>query len=127
MRAPAQIALRSLAMIMMVKAIMIPVIYIDFKINQDYIARVLCINRDKPELNCNGNCVLMQKLKTAQETEQSQENQTNKKQSFETFCESLLCFDTRTFPDKPQAFKNYPQLFISNYSVDIFHPPKYLS
>ncbi|ELR71084.1 hypothetical protein C900_03048 [Fulvivirga imtechensis AK7] len=78
MKSHAQIALGFLAFIMMVKAMMIPVVYIDFKINQDYIARVLCINRDKPELNCNGHCILMQKLKKTQETEQSQENQTNK-------------------------------------------------
>lgn len=31
--------------------------------NQEYFAKVLCINQDKPELQCNGQCILMQKLK----------------------------------------------------------------
>jgi hypothetical protein len=33
-----------------------------FKINQDYIAQELCINRDKPELSCAGKCILNSKL-----------------------------------------------------------------
>ncbi|MFN7115989.1 MAG: hypothetical protein ACK4TA_04275 [Saprospiraceae bacterium] len=35
--------------------------------NQSYIATTLCINRDKPEMQCNGKCVLMQRLKAVEE------------------------------------------------------------
>lgn len=35
---------------------------LDYMINYDYIADELCVNRDKPELNCNGRCYLMQAL-----------------------------------------------------------------
>jgi hypothetical protein len=31
-------------------------------INYDYISKVLCINKDKPELKCNGKCHLMKEL-----------------------------------------------------------------
>ncbi|WP_299434102.1 hypothetical protein [uncultured Maribacter sp.] len=31
--------------------------------NKDYIAEVLCINKEKTELNCQGKCYLMQQLK----------------------------------------------------------------
>ncbi|CAG5018067.1 hypothetical protein DYBT9275_05913 [Dyadobacter sp. CECT 9275] len=37
-----------------------------FNINRAYIARVLCENRDKPTLNCNGKCYLAKKLKEQQ-------------------------------------------------------------
>lgn len=125
MKSPAvQFGLKFLAVIMMVKALMIPVVYIDFKINQDYISRVLCINRDKPELKCNGHCVLMEKLKETQDTEQSPDNQANKKQNFETFCESLPDFQTRTFPSKSEKHRIYQILFLSHFSSDVFHPPK---
>lgn len=40
-----------------------------FYVNKDYIAKYLCENRDKPQLHCNGNCVLMKKIKKAQEKE----------------------------------------------------------
>ncbi len=39
--------------------------------NQKYIAAELCVNRDKPKMHCNGQCVLMQRLKAA---EQEQRN-----------------------------------------------------
>lgn len=124
MRSSAQITLGFLALTMMVKALMVPIVYIDFKLNQDYIARVLCINRDKPEMKCNGHCILMQKLKKARQTEESQNKQENKKQNFETFCESLMVYSARTFPPKPKKFGIYQFIFTSNYSSDIFHPPQ---
>jgi hypothetical protein len=34
-----------------------------FKINRDYIAKVLCKNRQRPELKCDGKCYLAKKLK----------------------------------------------------------------
>ena len=42
-------------------------ILIDFKLNQDFIAKALCINKEKPMSNCNGKCILAQKLKKAGE------------------------------------------------------------
>lgn len=38
------------------------VIYGAFYANQSYIAKNLCINRDKPEMHCNGHCQLNKKL-----------------------------------------------------------------
>ena len=35
---------------------------LDFMINYDYIARELCVNRDKPVLACNGKCYLEKKM-----------------------------------------------------------------
>lgn len=37
-----------------------------YHLNRDYIARVLCENRDKPELHCDGKCFLAKKLKIEQ-------------------------------------------------------------
>ncbi|SEC31409.1 hypothetical protein SAMN04489761_2652 [Tenacibaculum sp. MAR_2009_124] len=41
--------------------------YVEYVINYDYIAKVLCINKDKPEMSCNGKCQLMDKLQKQQE------------------------------------------------------------
>lgn len=38
-----------------------------FKINQDQIARTLCVNRYKPVTLCSGKCVLQQRLRTEDE------------------------------------------------------------
>ena len=45
-------------------------IYVNFKLNQDFIAEVLCINKDKPVSNCNGNCYLSKQLKVQEEKEE---------------------------------------------------------
>lgn len=38
-----------------------------FQLNRSYIAKVLCENRDRPKLNCNGKCYLAKKLKQQQD------------------------------------------------------------
>ena len=34
----------------------------EYLLNYNYIANVLCVNKDKPEMHCNGKCYLMKKL-----------------------------------------------------------------
>ena len=43
---------------------------ISFNLNRDYIAKNLCENRYRPILKCNGNCVLMKKMKQEEKKEQ---------------------------------------------------------
>ncbi|MCF0050458.1 hypothetical protein LXM25_10340 [Dyadobacter sp. LJ53] len=43
-----------------------------YQINKEYITRVLCENRDKPQLHCNGKCYLAKKLKAQQEKQNKQ-------------------------------------------------------
>lgn len=38
------------------------VTYATFNLNQDYISKYLCVNRDKPKMVCNGKCVLKESL-----------------------------------------------------------------
>ncbi len=42
-----------------------------FNLNRDYIAKNLCENRYRPVLKCNGNCVLMKKMKQEEKQEQN--------------------------------------------------------
>lgn len=63
------IAFTFLYMLAMLKPVM-PVF--DYVINQDYIAEYLCINKDKPEMHCDGKCYLMQML--AEENQQKKQN-----------------------------------------------------
>ncbi|CAM1334501.1 hypothetical protein [Tenacibaculum aestuariivivum] len=41
--------------------------FVEYAINYDYISKVLCINKDKPKLQCNGKCQLMKKIEKQQE------------------------------------------------------------
>ena len=64
--------MRSFIASLLLFAIMLPTIspwgtVAYFNINRNYIARVLCENRDRPQLNCNGKCYLAKKLKQQQD------------------------------------------------------------
>lgn len=45
------------------------VLIADYLLNYDYISKVLCVNRDKPESCCNGKCHLMKEMKEQEESE----------------------------------------------------------
>lgn len=42
-----------------------------YGLNIDYIIETYCVNKDKPELNCNGKCHLMQQLKLSNPSEEA--------------------------------------------------------
>ncbi|WP_242084152.1 hypothetical protein [Aestuariivivens sediminis] len=43
--------------------------YLEYALNHEYIANFLCMNKEKPELQCNGKCHLTKELKKQQEQE----------------------------------------------------------
>jgi hypothetical protein len=45
-------------------------IYSSFVWNQSYIAEFLCVNQDKPEMECNGKCHLVKTLEKSNEQEE---------------------------------------------------------
>lgn len=45
--------------------------YLDYAINKEFIAKVLCDNIEKPKLKCNGKCHLKKELKKVVEAEKS--------------------------------------------------------
>ncbi len=102
-------------------------ILIDFKINQDFIAKVLCINREKPMSTCNGKCYLSEQLKKAEEQEEKQAP-TNKKERLEVlYYYAKRAFD---FPSNIDCFVSklnpacIDEFFTSSFIADIFRPPK---
>src|ERR1700744_2237542 len=57
------------------------VIVVDFYANQDYIAKNLCENRDKPMLHCCGRCLLKKRLANQDKQDKnSPERETNNKE-----------------------------------------------
>ncbi|MEM6813016.1 MAG: hypothetical protein AAF600_01325 [Bacteroidota bacterium] len=99
------------------------VVVLDFLLNQEYIKEFLCINKERPEVACNGKCYLMQQLK---------ETQKKKEKDIPVLWSSRLEFILMSFEEeqieaqkiirKETFFWNdisYPFLF----EKDIFHPP----
>ena len=100
-------------------------IIIDFKINRDFIAKVLCIKRDEPVNTCNGQCYLSSRLDKAEE-EKEKQAPTHRKERLEIayhYSQFLNFKSADSSSDRPGAdFKHdhYSFTLIS----DVFHPPK---
>ena len=64
-----------------------------YQLNKNYIARVLCQNRDKPQMHCDGQCYLAKRLK-AQQDKQDKETTERVQQtaSIQLFCETHFSF-----------------------------------
>lgn len=105
----------------------VPLVFMGFKLNREYIAAELCVNRDVPESGCNGQCYLMKKLKQAQQDSQGTEKPASKKESFWQHCSNLVKRPTllplREKLVAPAAYKG--DGFFQPSSV--FHPPKQIS
>jgi len=113
-----------LAMAVFLQSLTPLLILVDFKIHQDFIAEVLCINRDQPELQCNGQCHLQEKLSEQQEQEQQAPNRAEEKiQLF--FLESLPAFWLPYLTNRMITFLPYqPHLQGLLSADDFFHPPQ---
>ncbi|APG66470.1 hypothetical protein LPB136_10235 [Tenacibaculum todarodis] len=96
--------------------------FVEYAIKYDYISKVLCINVDKPELQCNGKCYLMKKLENEQK-----EDRKALRVSMEEYPvgfvillkikeNSSFLFQTK---EKHSTPKNYSFLYTSS----VFHPP----
>ncbi|UMY65200.1 MULTISPECIES: hypothetical protein [unclassified Flavobacterium] len=52
---------------------------LEYVLQYDYISKVLCENKAKPELHCNGKCHLMKELAKASEADKSDSHKPNDK------------------------------------------------
>lgn len=100
-------------------------ILLEYRVNQDYIARVLCENKTKPELKCKGKCQLMKQLDATEKQAGNKENNTAKIQ----FADVLFTADSNTEKldplgcSTPEANTRYLIPPYTTPATGIFHPP----
>lgn len=64
-----------------------------YNLNRDYIARVLCENRDRPQLHCDGKCFLAKRLKAQQDRQDKETTErVQRLPSMTLFCANHLPF-----------------------------------
>ncbi|GAB3705539.1 hypothetical protein GCM10027592_38120 [Spirosoma flavus] len=95
--------------------------------NRDYIARVLCQNRNRPDLHCDGQCYLAKRLK-AQQDKQDKETTERVQNSpvIHLFCEVEQPFQFSSVW-MIQQLAQLPTYRFPNYSaplLGLFHPPQ---
>ena len=101
---------------------------VDYIVNYDYISKVLCENKAKPELKCNGKCHLMKELAKESETEKPISN--DKKDSSKYEIEVLFCEEIKSIVLEQIYFEyttsigdNYANIYFHSVSCSVFHPP----
>ena len=98
-----------------------------YRVNQDYIAKNLCENRDKPMLNCNGQCYLAKQLKAAEEKEQKSNSERLEKMpevvlSFQAF-EPIFTVPLIAIHAIENHF-SFQEFTPSTAAKGFFHPPR---
>lgn len=104
---------------------------VDYIVNYDYITKVLCENKAKPELKCNGKCHLMKEMASQSEKENPLQN--NKKVA--TSESEVLFFQEIATLQFSQVFIHNTSINLDHYSnqyfhlnsSNVFHPPIFIS
>lgn len=101
----------------------------EYVVNYDYIANVLCENKDKPQLQCNGKCYLAKQLKKAQREQDKNpfgEQRSKIEVQSMVYFQSLLNFDLALQIEvyNDSNFCQYQDLNAILLIEDITHPPE---
>ncbi len=114
------------ASILLVSVLASPISYLKFKLNQDFIAQTLCINKSKPALKCNGHCYYAKKM----------QKEVQKAAKTKQLLENLPVFTLFSNPEHKITFHNKGNFLFSvkhqskvksinsqAYFFTVFHPP----
>ena len=94
----------------------------EYVINQDYIAEYLCINKDKPEMDCNGKCYLMQKIQKENDEKKQNLPAINLKDYPIGFVTILTLPFNSTHILKKENF-THSNLYTNLFFTSVYHPP----
>jgi hypothetical protein len=99
---------------------------VEYAVNYDYISKVLCVNKSKPELHCNGKCYLSKEIAKTNDTDSSPLHKT--KNSGQKLLDIYVLPETTAIKTTENAFFSNPDfLYETAYSFlflrHIFRPP----
>ena len=118
-------AVISLIMLMLVQPLSKMLIVAEYQVNKNYIATVLCINKNKPELRCEGKCHLTKELGKASQSENKVPELLHIKAELPFIIQPFL---VNFFPDaeaRATAFTPYHFAAVTALLYSIFHPPRF--
>lgn len=111
----------TLYMLAMIQPIM-PLV--EYSLNKEYIASVLCENRAKPQLSCNGKCYVQKELKKTQDAPSHQHS--IPQIDLSKYPISLIDFKEITFEYEhivSSRVGSHPQEHPQHYISDLLKPP----
>jgi hypothetical protein len=115
-------------LMMMLPSIMKIGILLDFTINQDFIARVLCIRKDEPAVGCNGKCHLKKKLEEVSEPNQEKapNHKVNRIKLIDDYITTSFLYEVKESVYVSRLVSAHKDsLYFLSLTADIFHPPQH--
>lgn len=100
---------------------------IEYALNYHYISTVLCENKDKPAMKCNGKCYLKKKINKAmgEEKENASQKSTNLSEVLSPYVphQNDFLFTLFNACEKVKIIPRESQFVSYNYCADILRPP----
>jgi hypothetical protein len=125
-------SVKNLVFILIIAIFLKPIFpVIEYAVNYEYISKVLCENKTKPKLQCNGKCHLMKELAKASENEKPASSD---KKGYSPVLEVLFFQEIKTFSiasgsflDKENNCNTYSNLYSNSHLESLFRPPIFIS
>ncbi len=97
--------------------------FVRYTLNKNYYSTVLCENRAKPRLQCEGKCKLAKELKSQEEDSQKPLSPIKEKQNSPQFFESCSTIEIIACQEEKQFVFHYIEFHKQAVFFAIFHPP----
>jgi hypothetical protein len=100
--------------------------FLEYYLDYDYFATILCINKDNPEMGCNGQCELSKRLKAAQEEPSAPALPSTTNSSLRDYPIGFVCtwqFQLALISEPVNHPNWFPVAAVRTGLSDIFHPP----
>ena len=98
-------------------------IVLQYVINKEFFATVLCINRDKPELGCAGKCQVTEQLKEKEKKKNEQKGLASEKTDQQLFLPVSIERPEPPVQSEEQDLR-HPAALPHAPPRSIFHPPR---
>ncbi|MDI9880831.1 hypothetical protein [Flectobacillus longus] len=103
-------------------------VYLDYNLRKDYIAKNLCQNRNRPSMHCNGKCYLSKQLAKAAEQKEAQQKYAS--QSVDLYCSTMPQITASMFNTYFYIVSKYFFIgngYLQNFYSKVFKPPTFSS
>ncbi len=99
-------------------------IYASFNLKKDFIIQMFCINKDKPQLKCDGQCFLKRQIEEQHSEEKSKMvKETNRSVYF--YSEKIEPFRMVFLSLTKLSFRHNDQIVSALFKPRIFQPPRH--
>ena len=107
-----------------------PLLYLDYELRKEFIIDNFCVNKNRPELHCDGKCYLATRLAAVRKQEQKQAERNFVFKLLETVTDCRTFFASISAPEHASSelakasFQYAPPSFDDAALSGVFHPPQ---